>query len=120
MSDSNKILKGIYKIELRWDLIWLYNVETKVEETIKRDMLHTLMMQSFNIDTIERFTERLYNGDKFIVDFDKEKIKIIKSKEVPFESVMNQYFNANYIQQEIDNGIDLTNIYKKDGNAWQE
>ena len=115
---SNKILRGVYVIQVRWDLIWLYNAETKTEETIARDKLSTLMLQSFDYDLIEKFMEKLYDGDKFLVDFDKEKIKTIKLKDEPFENCMKQYFSAENVQQEIDNGYDLEDIYKKEETRW--
>ena len=98
-----KVLKGIYIVEKKWSLIWLNDKEKQTTQTLDYFNFKALLYQSFTEEQIKKILEELDCERKLLIDFDKEKVKIINQKEESFINQMTLYMNPNFIQDSIDN-----------------
>lgn len=115
----NKVLKGIHIVEKNYNLIWLKDNDKKISQTMKYFDFDLFLHQSFNETQIKKILEALNCGERLLIDFDKEKVKIITTKDDNFFKEMNKYMTGKAVQNIINNeqefnwltfGID----YKKD------
>lgn len=116
MSENNKLISGTYIVEKKWGLIWLQNKLKNINETIKDDKFHIMLLQCFDYDYIKKIQEALSEEKRLIIDFDKEIVKVIGSKDVDFKQSLKFYFNPVNIQQELDTGehIDIYGYEKEE------
>ena len=98
-----KVLKDIYIVEKKWSLIWLNDKEKQTIQTLDYFDFKALLYQSFTEEQIKKILEELDCEKKLLIDFNKEKVKIINQKEEPFINQMKLYMNPNFIQDSIDN-----------------
>lgn len=110
---ANVKIKGIYIVEKKYDLIWLTNVTTKVIESMDYFKFSNLLTQAFTEKQKNIILEELNCMRKVILDFDKNIAKKIQDKDVNFLDSMKSFFNAKYIQTQLDdpfnNSIDIYN-----------
>lgn len=93
-------LSGIYILEYKWTLYWLFDNKNNTKEVISKEKLLYFLAPLFTIDKINRVFEELYNEKRILVDFDNKKLKLIVEKETPFLQAMLPYFNAKQIEKE--------------------
>ena len=96
---NNKILKGIYKVSLKWNKICL-------ESSIRNDMaffsyedFRVLLLQSFDADYRDKILEAIYSDKTLIIDFDAEEVNIVVDKGVKYLDSMRKIFSASYIEE---------------------
>lgn len=97
-------------VERKWELIWLKNKVKNINETIKDDKFHVMLLQSFGIDYTNKILEALSEEKKLIIDFDNEKVKVVDTKTTPFNQSLKFYFDPKNIQNELDTG-EFVDIY---------
>lgn len=116
MQENNKLISGTYLVERKWDLIWLKNKLKNINETVKDDKFYLMLLQCFGYDYTQKILEVLSEEKKLIIDFDKAKVKIVDTKEVPFHQSLKFYFNPKTIQNELDIGesIDIYGYNKEE------
>lgn len=119
MSKSDKLISGTYIVEKKWDLIWLKNKIKNINETIKDDKFYVMLLQCFGPDYTNKILEALSEEKKLIIDFDKEKVKVVDTKDIPFNQSLRFYFNPQTIQNELDTGehIDIYGYNKEESNV---
>lgn len=109
---SNKIITGIYLVEKKWERIWLKNKFQDTVETLDYFTFHNLLFQSFDSDYIKKILEALNSEKKLIIDFDKDIVKVIVSKDQPFIKALAPYFNPAMVEEWYNNEeYDESNIY---------
>lgn len=110
---ANIKIKGIYIVEKKYDLIWLTNATTKGIESMDYFKFSNLLTQAFTEKQKNIILEELNCMRKVILDFDKNIAKKIQDKDVNFLDSMKSFFNAKYIQTQLDdpfnNSIDIYN-----------
>lgn len=115
----DKTLNGIYVVEKKYSLIWLNNSEKKTTETMKYFDFAAILHQSFNEKQIKVILEALNCDEKLLIDFDKEKVKLINKKEDPFVKEMNNFMNIKAVQNLVEdqpefNWLNFGFEFKKD------
>lgn len=115
----NKTLTGIHVVEKKYSLIWLRDNEKQLSQTMKYFDFVAILHQSFNEQQIKKILEALNCEERLLIDFDKEKVKIINKKEEDFSKEMNKYMTAKTVQDIIDNTDNFNWLtfgieYKKD------
>lgn len=113
MNESNKLISGVYLVERKWGLIWLKNKLKNINETVKDNKFYVMLLQCFGSDYTNKILEVLSEEKKLIIDFDKEKVKVVDSKDIPFIQSLKFYMNPKTIQNEIDTG-EYIDIYGYD------
>lgn len=116
MNESNKLISGVYLVERKWGLIWLKNKLKNINETVKDNKFYVMLLQRFGSDYTNKILEALSEEKKLIIDFDKEKVKVVDSKDIPFIQSLRFYMNPQTIQNEIDTGehIDIYGYDKEE------
>jgi len=116
MNQNNKLITGVYLVERKWGLIWLKNKLKNVNETVKDDKFYVMLLQCFGADYTAKILEALSEEKKLLIDFDKEKVKVVDTKDVPFVKSLAFYFNPQNIQAELDSGeqIDIYGYNKEE------
>lgn len=116
MNESNKLISGVYLVERKWGLIWLKNKLKNINETVKDNKFYVMLLQCFGSDYTNKILEALSEEKKLIIDFDKEKVKVVDSKDIPFIQSLKFYMNPQTIQNEIDTGerIDIYGYDKEE------
>jgi hypothetical protein len=89
-----KIIKGIYLVQQRWDLVWLQNKNENISEYLNYIDFRNLLIQKFNEDQVKKIIEYLTTEYKLIIDFDNSVVKLIKEKEINYLDSMQSYFTA--------------------------
>lgn len=115
----NKTLTGIYIVEKKWSLIWLKDNKKKISQTMKYFDFAAILHQSFNEEQIKKILEALNCENKLLIDFDKEKVKVVNKKEDNFFNEMNKYMNVKAVQDLVEDNNDFNWLnfgieYKKD------
>lgn len=116
MNESNKLISGVYLVERKWGLIWLKNKLKNINETVKDNKFYVMLLQCFGSDYTNKILEALSEEKKLIIDFDKEKVKVVDSKDIPFIQSLKFYMKPQTIQNEIDTGehIDIYGYDKEE------
>ena len=95
-------LKGIQIVEKKWSFVWLKDNEKQTTQALDYFDFKALLHQNFTEDQIKIILEELNSERKLLMDFDKNKVKIISAKEEPFIDQMKMYMNPNRVQEDID------------------
>lgn len=98
----DKVISGVFRVEKKWDLIWFINENLQTKEIVKRDLLLKYLFSTFDFDYVQKIIEAIDENKKLIIDFDTTRVKLIVDKEQPFTKYMQQFFNTNYILNNID------------------
>jgi len=116
MNQVNKLISGVFLVERKWGLIWLKNKTKNINETVKDDKFYVMLLQCFGRDYTLKILEALSEDKKLLIDFDKEKVKIVDTKTVDFHQSLNFYFNPQTIQNELDTGekVDIYGYNKEE------
>ena len=116
MNESNKLISGVYLVERKWGLIWLKNKLKNINETVKDNKFYVMLLQCFGSDYTNKILEALSEEKKLVIDFDKEKVKVVDYKDIPFIQSLKFYMNPQTIQNEIDTGerIDIYGYDKEE------
>lgn len=116
MNEQEKLISGVYLIEKKWGLVWLKNKLKNINETIKDDKFYVFLLQTFGPDYTKKILEALSEEKKLIIDFDNEKVKVVDTKDIPFNQSLSFYFNPQNIQNELDTGehIDIYGYDKEE------
>lgn len=101
-----KTLKGIHIVEKKWSLIWLNDKEKQTTQTMDYFDFAAILHQSFTEEQIKKILEELNCERKLLIDFDKEKVKIVTVKEEPFINQMKLYMNSKCVQDDLDNYVE--------------
>lgn len=96
---NNKILKGIYKVSLKWNKICLENSISKDIAFFSYDDFKVLLLQSFDADYRDKILEAIYSDKTLIIDFDTEEVNVVVDKEVKYLNSMRKIFSASYIEE---------------------
>lgn len=96
---NNKILKGIYKVSLKWNKICLENSISKDIAFFSYDDFKVLLLQSFEADYRDKILEAIYSDKTLIIDFDTEEVNVVVDKEVKYLNSMRKIFSASYIEE---------------------
>ena len=99
---DNSTIKGVYLVEKKYDLIWLKDSKSNNIETTKYFTFESYLHQKFDENKIAVILEELNCDRKVIVDFDKGIAKKVIDKDYDFIKTMQPFFNAKYIQQQLD------------------
>ena len=116
MTQNSKILTGTYLIEKKWDVYWLTNKVKRINETMKYEKLYVILLQCFGFDYTKKILEAISEEKKVIVDFDKEKVKVVGQKDSPFHKSLSFYFKPQTVQNQLDSGeaIDIYGYLKEE------
>lgn len=96
---NNKILKGIYKVSLKWNKICLENSISNDMAFFSHEDFRVLLLQSFDADYRDKILEAIYSDKTLIIDFDTEEVNVVVDKEVKYLNSMRTIFSASYIEQ---------------------
>jgi len=107
---ENKLISGIYLIYIRWDLIWFENKVLNKVFSIKDYELRAILLQHFESNYCNKILETIYKNEKLIIDFDKNIVKKVIDKDVPFIDNMKQYFNIKNIENNFDTDTRLVDL----------
>ena len=111
MTETN--IKGIYKVEKKYDLIWLKDSKTNTSQSIDYFKFESFLHQKFNEKQIETILDEINCMRSVILDFDKGIAKKIIDKDYDFKQALTPLFNAKRIQQELEDPFaDEINIYE--------
>ena len=115
----DKTLTGIHIVEKKYSLIWLRDNEKQLSQTMKYFDFAAILHQSFNEQQIKKILEALNYEERLLIDFDKEKVKIINKKEESFSKNIHTYMTAKTVQNIIGdtdnfNWLTFGIEYKKD------
>lgn len=99
---QNSLITGIYLIYIRWDLIWFENKVLNKSFTMKDYELRALLLSHFDEDYTNKILESINKYEKVIIDFDKNSVKRVIEKEVPFIDIMKKYFSTKNLEQQFD------------------
>lgn len=106
-------LQGIYIVQRKWDLIYLNNKKSQIEEYMNYYVFEKLLIQKFDGDKVKKILDEINSEKKLLIDFDKSLVKIIKEKEIRFIDSFGRYFTAVAAQDWLDNVEDYeNNLYK--------
>ena len=92
-----KTIKGIRIIEKKWSLIWLNDPEKQTTETMDYFDFKAILHQTFTEEQVNKILEIINCDEKVLIDFDKEKVKLITIKDKPFTDQMKEYMNPNRV-----------------------
>ena len=114
-----KTLTGIHVVEKKYSLIWLRDNDKQLSQTMKYFDFKAILHQSFDEQQIKKILEALNCEERLLIDFDKEKVKIISVKEENFSKEMNKYMTVKAVQDIVDDTNDFNWLtfgieYKKD------
>lgn len=100
-----KLIKGIYLVQQRWDLVWLQNKEENISEYVNYLAFKDLLIQKFDGNQVAKIIEYLTTEYKLVIDFDNSVVKLVKEKEINYLDSMKSYFTADAareIYQDLD------------------
>lgn len=105
-------IKGVYKVEKKYDLIWLKDGKTNTSQSLDYFKFEGFLHQKFTDKQIEVILDELNCMRSVILDFDNGIAKKIIDKDYDFKQVLTPLFNAKRIQQELmDPFIEEINLY---------
>jgi len=92
-----KAINGIRIIEKKWSFVWLNDPEKQVTEAMDYFDFKAILHQTFTEEQINKILEMINCDEKILIDFDKEKVKLITVKDKPFTDQMKEYMNPNRV-----------------------
>lgn len=108
--ENNKLISGIYLVYIRWDLIWFENKIKNESFTVKYPELQALLLQHFDSDYCKKILESINKFEKVIIDFDKDIVRKVIEKDIPYTEDMKKYFTASYVADNYDPIARIMNV----------
>jgi hypothetical protein len=103
-------VRGVYLVQSQWGLFLLENTKQNISEYLDYDNFLKIIRQRFEDDKVQAIIHTLEDGEKLILDLDKNRVQKVIYKTKSFEmEALGKYFSptgfASIYEDEMEENI---------------